>query len=237
MTIADISSIRVNVWQDMKFDTMSVANATFNYPNPSYYTGPGDDLGFDNAGVGAWIRCANYNPTLPSQGTLICRVRMLFGSQGKAWFCFNGSSNIVLGFTGNSFVLNGTNLVSAFNDVSDTWRIIAGTWGPGGQKGYDGGSLYAFNAAYQSAPGAMSYGVSVGAGMYGAADANGYNNLAYLKMDWAALLNRQLSDAEILDLTTTPSQLWSAAAGGGIPGALARPTRQRCNRVRLVSRR
>lgn len=224
----------------MKTDFMAVANADFIYPSgyESYYTGPGDDLGFNNAGTGVWVRAANYNPTLPSQGTVICRVRMLYGSSGKSWFCFNGSgSSLAMGFSGASFVINNSNYVSCFNDVADTWRIVAGSWGPSGQKGYDGGSLYASNPAFQSAPAAMSWGVSIGAGMYGAADNNGYNNIAYLKMDWAALLNRQLSDAEVLDLTTTPSQLWSAAAGGGIPGALARPTRQRCNRVRLVSRR
>lgn len=212
MTIADLSSIRFAVWQDMKTELLGTANADINYLTPAYYTGPGADLGFDNAGSGGWARAVSYAPTLPTQGAMICRVRMLFGSQNKSWLCLNGASfQTVLGWGGSSFIVNGS-FVSGFNDVADTWRVLVGTWGPAGIKAYDNGALFGSSPSIIS-PNAVAYGLSVGAGFSGVAENTAYNNLGYLKMDFAAILSRQLSDAEVLDLSTNYTALWAASGG------------------------
>lgn len=213
MTIADLSSIRFAVWQDMKTELLGTANADFVYPDLTGYNGPGPDLGYIANGTWYQARAANFNPTLPSQGTIICRLRMLYGSSSKVLFAFNGAGfAISLGWAGANFVLNNT-FISGFNDVADTWRVIAATWGPAGVKTYDQGAPFGSNAM-TSAPNAVLYGASIGAGFYGVPDGNVYNNIAFLKMDFAAILSRQLSDAEVLDLSTNYTALWAAASGG-----------------------
>lgn len=214
MTIADIATIRQCVWKDMKTELLGVANADFSYPDLNGYNGPGDDLGYIANGQTYEARALNYNPTFSANGTLILRIRMFYGSQNKTFFAFNGSGFVLnLGFAGSSFVVNNT-YVNGFNDVADTWRILVGTWGSAGIRTYDNGTLFGTNAS-TSAPNQSAFGASIAQGYYGTGSNQNYNNIAYLKMDYAAILTRQLSDAEVLDLVTTPSQLWNTGGGGG----------------------
>lgn len=212
MTVSDISTIRINVWRDM--DTDSVGGKNLTRGAGATNNGPGADLGLVTTGAAnSYAQAVGYRPAWASQGTLIFRAYFPSGCSGGSspWFAGDNGGNPLCGFQGIYFIVNQRFCTARPNANPGAFETVAGTWGPDGLKGYTNGTLigtYAYTDPPTQSP---TYDMTFGCLLYG----GGYVQNVAMTMDFAAYLNRQLSDAEVLDLTTTPSQLWAAAAAAG----------------------
>ena len=218
MTISDISTIRVNVWKDM--DTDSVGGKTIALGAGATNNGPGTDLGLVTTGAAnSYAQATGYKPVFTAQGTIIFRANFPSGCGGASTplLANDGGGSPFLGFQGQYFIVNNNFCLCRSTNTSAVWETIVGTWGPAGLKGYRGGSLAGTNA-FTGTPSTPTFDLT-----FGALDYNGgkVQNVA-MTMDFCAILNRQLSDAEVLDLSTTPSQLWSGGGGSSVSKQLCK---------------
>jgi hypothetical protein len=214
MTISDISTIRVNVWKDM--DTDSVGGKTIALGPGATNNGPGDDLGLVTTGsANSYAKATGYKPVFTAQGTLICRVKLPSGATGGQSLIYCGdqnASNVCFGIQGIYWIANGNFCRCRPTNTTNVWETLVGTWGPAGLKGYRNGVLDG-TRAYTGTPNTPYYDMSFGALEYN----SGIVQNVAMTMDFCAILNRQLSNAEVADLSTTPSQLWSGGGGSSYP--------------------
>lgn len=216
--ISDINSIRVNVWKDM--DTDPIGSKTLALGAGATNNGPGDDKGLVTTGAAnSYAEATGYRPAWASEGTLIFRAYFPSGCSGGSspWYSGDNGGNPLCAFQGIYFIVNQRFCTARPASNPGAFETVVGTWGPAGLKGYTNGILigtYAYTDPPTQSP---TYNMTFGCLLYG----GGYVQNVAMTMDFAAILNRQLSDAEVLDLTTTPSQLW-ASGGGGPTGKKAK---------------
>lgn len=211
--ISDISSIRVNVWPDMSADIVGGKDISL---------GPGatnDGSALITTGAAnSWAQATGYKPVFSAQGTVIFRAYFPSGCSGAStpMLANDGGGSPFLGFQGQYFIVNNNFCQCRPNSITGGYETVVGTWGPAGLKGYTNG-LSAGTNAFTGTPNTPTFDLT-----FGALDYNGgkVQNIA-MTMDFFAILNRQLSDAEVLDLSATPSQMW-AAGGGGASGKRAK---------------
>lgn len=194
-------------------DTDSVGGKTISLGAGASNNGPGTDKGLVTTGAAnSYATPTGYKPTWASQGTLAFRAYFPSGCSGSKspFITVDNAGNPLCGFQGQYFIVNGNFCLARPSANPGVFETIVATWGPAGLKAYSGGTLSGTNAFTGTPTSPTGFDLFFGAFNY-----NGgiVQNVA-MTMDWAAILSRQLSDAEALDLSTTPSQLWAGGGGG-----------------------
>lgn len=208
MAIADLSTIRVNVWQDMSTDIIGGNNVSLGAGASN--NGPGADLGLvTTGGATSYGQTVGYKPVFTANGTWICRVKFPAGCAGGSspWYTGNQNASVICAaIQGQYWIANGNYCLLRPTNSSNVWETLVMTWGSSGLRGYRDGSLAGTNA-YTGTPPTPYYDMTFGCLQYN----GGYVQNISMTMDFAAILSRQLSDSEVTYLSSNYSDLWAAA--------------------------
>lgn len=191
-------------------DTDSVGGKTISLGAGASNNGPGDNLGLVTTGAGnSYGQTVGYKPVFSAGGTWICRVKFPSGCSGGASPWYTGDYNasaISAAFQGQYWVGYGNYCLCRPTNTSNVWETLIGTWGSNGLRAYRNGTLSGTHA-YTGTPPTPYWDMTFGCLQYN----GGYVQNIDMTMDFAAILNRQISDSEAADLSATPSQLWAAS--------------------------
>lgn len=204
--MTNFTSDLVSLWKDM--DTDSVAGRNISLFNGAYNNGPGADLGLYCDGVNDYAEVSGFKYSA-AQGTAIFRVKFPSGCSGgqSPWYQGDINSSVIsMAYQGTYFIVNG-NFCSVRNNLSNTWQTLVGTWGAGGIRGYENTALRGINSYTGSAP-TPYYDMTFGALHYN----GGYVQNINCLIDFAAILSRQISVAEVAEITANPTILWAPPA-------------------------
>lgn len=207
MAIADLATIRVNVWKDMSTDLIAGKNVSLGAGASN--NGPGDDLGLvTTGGATSYGQTVGYKPVFTSGGTWICRVKFPAGCAGGSspWYTgdFNAST-ISAAIQGQYWIVNGNYCLLRTTNTSNVWETLVMTWGASGLRGYRGGTL-AGTHAHTGTPATPYWDMTFGCLQYN----GGYVQNISMTMDFAAILSRQLTDSEVTYLSSNYAELWAA---------------------------